>query len=97
MGWSCTFFANDTMQIIRDSIRENSWIGNNGKEYFFEIGRENIDGGITGSVFRIYDGIHAKRVGNFRIEPDGTLTRFPYLPKDIKKKIAEHGRDTNFW
>lgn len=58
MSWSCTFFANETIQIIRNSLSTggNSWIGNNEKEYFFEIGRENIDGAITGSVFQIHDG-----------------------------------------
>lgn len=89
MGWSCTYQAGMALELIKDNLlsRSNSWIGDNGNEYFFEIGRENNDGAITGSIFEIYDGKHIKRVGGFRIEPDGKIKRFPYLPNKVKEKI----------
>jgi hypothetical protein len=49
-----------------------------GKLYFFERGSENADGSITGTVFRM-DGELAKPTGTVRIEPDGTIVRFPTL------------------
>lgn len=50
----------------------------NGKKYMYEHGREQYDGAITGVVWKfLEDGVHVRKAGTFRIEPDGTVTRFP--------------------
>ena len=50
-----------------------------GRIYFWERGKENPDGAITGSVWRIeLDGCYP--AGRFRINADGTIGRgFPFL------------------
>jgi glucose/arabinose dehydrogenase len=52
----------------------NAW-DYKGQTYFYQIGRENADGAITGTVFRnLPDGEHCRRAGRVRIEPDGTIS-----------------------
>ena len=81
MGYSCTKLANDSerkMSALCVSLTgmSNRYIGTDGKEYFYLIGRENRDGAITGSVFLMANGF-AYRKGTFRIESDGTIARKP--------------------
>lgn len=88
MGYSCTYEANITLQAIQDSFGMgtlNMWRDDDGKEYFFEIGRENIDGSITGTVFDM----KGKRYGGFKIAPNGKLINFPHLPKKIRDHIKQ--------
>lgn len=65
----------------------NCWF-HNGVQYFWERGKENTDGAITGTVMRFHD---CKNVGGFRIEANGTVTRFPTASMAQRKKALEHG------
>jgi len=94
MGYSCTAAAALKLEAIMKGLREagltvyhngrpmtNTW--KRGKDtLFYERGRENPDGAITGSIFSI----SGRRVGSFRIEPDGQVTRFPGIPKGIREQ-----------
>jgi hypothetical protein len=90
MGYSCTRDANETLERIQARFGiDNS--GNvysvAGKIYFWERGRENADGAITGKVHRFDsysptgDNSTAHPAGSFRIAPDGAIIRFPGLPR----------------
>jgi len=101
MGYSCTKQAMDTfekvMDIISDNGSANTW-KHEDKQYFAEIGRENEDGAITGTVYEIFEEVETisteknipsacyKR-GSYRIEPDGLITRWSCLPTGIKDKV----------
>ena len=101
MGYSCTAAAANVLDAIEDYLRakyptitketgkavSNGWTID-GHEFFFERGRENDDGAITGSVWESYFNvttcdIRCRRVGNVRIEPNGSVTRFAKVPKSI--------------
>jgi len=100
MGWSCRKDAGDTLTKISDWVVENfdnqnKWTTKKGT-YFFESSRtEHDDGAITGSIWKslpagtpyrgkTYPDERVTRSGTFRIEGDGTITRFPNLPKEVK-------------
>lgn len=114
MGYSCNAWAWEVLDIIQAYIDDNllpdypkqvqgAWIWK-GRMYFYEIGRENVDGAVTGSVFRIFskdprnthkhtglrNGDLCERVGSFRIEPYGKVTRFPCLPKEAYAKAEAY-------
>lgn len=93
MGYSCSTKAGNKLEAMFEKDvtgckSNNGWIGTKGYYCFYEIGRENSDGAITGSVHRS-DAKNEKsagsgncrcyKIGSFRIEPDGTITRFPHL------------------
>lgn len=61
----------------------NGWYDDEGNEYFEERGRENPDGSYTARVYRLKDML-ATPVGGIRIEPNGYVTRFPYMNKAMK-------------
>lgn len=91
MGYSCTRDAGDMLGIVGKVYATD---GNpnvltiNGKRYFFERGREQADGAITGTLMMMLDGDYCRRAGRVRIEPDGTLTRFPALRKLQKEEVT---------
>ena len=97
MGYSCTARAHRTLERLAALLQEryplvdphagtlsNGWTYRR-RRFVWEIGREQPDGAITGSVIELaplgerLDGA-GKRVGTFRIEPDGRIARFPYVP-----------------
>jgi hypothetical protein len=53
----------------------NGWRAK-GQEFFSERGREQHDGAVTGTVWR-NEAQTCHKVGSYRIEPDGTVTRYP--------------------
>jgi hypothetical protein len=57
---------------------------------FWEVGRENADGAITGTVWKpwSHDPSRVVKKGGFRIEPDGTVTRFPGLSVEERREAA---------
>jgi hypothetical protein len=57
---------------------------------FYEIGLEREDGAVTGSFFTTTPDLKTilKRQW-FRIENDGTVTRFPYLPAGYLRTVKE--------
>ena len=81
MGWSCTSAASKTMhrwmdECLKQTDTQNAFI-ENGERRFWENDRvEHADGAITGEVYSFDD---ARKVGTFRIEPNGDVTRGPQL------------------
>ena len=87
MGYSCTADADLTMREIMEASGDNSsnsWTHENGFRYFSQIGRENADGAITGSVLKILKNGDCKRSGGFRIDSYGSVIRFPGLNKAMR-------------
>ena len=84
MGWSCTQEADNTLRKIQTLYMGNSnyWMYK-GKNFFFEIGREQEDGSITGSVFQDISSDTCKKVGSIKIDPDGKIIRFPHINKRV--------------
>lgn len=96
MGYSCTAKASFVLEEIRkvfDSrttkkVGSNSIINNYGVDIgFYEIGRENQDGAITGSVFKFVsaDG-RCRKAGSFKIAANGRIERFPSLTSVTKNQ-----------
>ena len=89
MGYSASSKAFRAMDRLMDIKRRET--GSAGSNYWevdgivtmFEVGRENKDGAMTGTVLRSVSKNNngVKRLGSFRIEPDGTISRFPGLTK----------------
>ena len=62
-------------------------------KYFTEIGKENKDGSITGSVYELtsnpyldgqgYKRRNCKKIGIFKIDNQGFIVRFPGLSKRL--------------
>ena len=80
MGWSATAKACEVERAWMETCQSQTGSQNvyevAGKRYFYETGREQRDGAITGTVFR-FVGEGCVRSGSFRIEADGTVTRYP--------------------
>jgi hypothetical protein len=89
MGYSCGALAglvHEAMLVqLQASSSNDHKTGNTwdvrGVAHFDERGRENDDGAVTGTVYRMIpaggDTFHARRVGGYRIEPNGKVTRWP--------------------
>lgn len=84
MGYSCRQDADMTYRSWLDICVETTGKGNvyasGGTEYLLELGREQRDGAMTGKVSRLErdgDRLLAWSCGSFRIEPDGTVKRYP--------------------
>jgi hypothetical protein len=98
MGYSCSKAADDTLKNIQASfrVRNSGNAFSDGKhELFWEIGRENTDGAITGKVWLSMSDTTARPAGSFRIDPDGTVVRFPGVPRkhwDYMKRMDEATR-----
>lgn len=91
MGYSCTVRAHDVLRRTLNSINgenvnnyafSNTWTYN-GNTFFYERGKENSDGSITGSIFLMLDNGHCRRYGNLKIEANGLVTRWPGMPKSF--------------
>lgn len=89
MGYSCTVKADDTLKMTLNAANEqpinnysysNTWEAN-GNKYFYERGRENKDGSITGQVFKFTSGNYAVKIGSLKILPDGKVKSWPGMPK----------------
>jgi hypothetical protein len=99
MGWSCNAAASLTLDAIiagqkRLGCESSNGIMENGKHVgFWETSRrEHADGAITGTVWILTpDGQHCKKAGNFRIEPNGTVTRFARLPRAFLNRAEFEG------
>ena len=82
MGYSCTCDADNMLGLIRhtftDGVTSNG-LKIAGRSYFYEIGRENNDGRITGTIWLNTDENTARKVGGFCISPLGVISRFPLL------------------
>ena len=99
MGYSCTVAAANVLDAIEDYLREkypdtpgkpssNGWMIN-GRKFFFERGKENDDGAITGTVYSSDPASNrCHRAGSVRIEPEGTVTRFAHVPKSVIASVT---------
>ena len=94
MGYSCTKDASEMLGLIRHQfsdgttsnglvIRQHSDV----RTYFYEVGKEQADGSITGTLFQNVDESHARKVGSFRINSDGTIARFPRIRRDMMTSL----------
>jgi hypothetical protein len=78
MGYSCRADAYNTIAKFNGGQgSSNRWVYK-GNHYFWERGREQRDGAITGSIYLMIGDTFAKKVGSFRIDPDGTIAKAPY-------------------
>ena len=94
MGYSATAAAFRTIEKLMGEAKgldhssgSNCWKDATGRECFYERGREQADGAMVGTVNRETSPGFAKRIGSFRIEPDGKITRFPGMPPAIIQKL----------
>lgn len=96
MGWSATTASIKVMdKVMSDfSARGNCW-QSDGKEYFWERGREQRDGAFVGSVHLCLPGNMARKAGSFRIEPDGMITRFAGIPVEYRAAHNKAIRNRN--
>lgn len=105
MGYSCSAKASLTMDAMLAILTtagpvftpnsslsmSNTWKVDE-TEYFFERGRENEDGAITGSLYRnAPDGKTCRKMGSVRVSPDGTIARFPTATKEQRIKATAKG------
>ena len=96
MGYSCTQDASHMLGVIRKTYGDPA-TGNTlvlkGARYFFERGRENVDGAITGTLFMELPDNYARAAGTFRIDADGTVARFPKLSAVERAELMNTFRD----
>jgi len=85
MGYSCSAKASLTLKAIerREAYRADSF----DQKYFIEIGKENKDGSITGTVWELFfdNNIQrrCKKKGGFKIDKEGRIVRFPTISKQV--------------
>lgn len=95
MGYSSTAKASYTLDAIGKLIaaKTSNGMPDGG---FYEVGREQADGAITGTVYRTWPALplRCERRGSFRIEPDGAVKRFPGLPAALLRKAEQMGAAT---
>lgn len=90
MGYSCTAQASNREQEWGEVCFAQTGTTNNYQtktgRYFFVVGDEQRDGAITGSTWKVDKEGYAKPSGSFRIEADGTVSRWP---TGLKKLIMK--------
>ncbi len=91
MGWSCRADASRTYQKWDEFCRKQTGSSNsfivNGERFFYENSRrEHFDGAITGSICKMVSETHARKVGTFRINGDGTIARAPKVLKNCTRE-----------
>lgn len=113
MGYSCSSAALRTLGAIKAvmgaecatsneimvSVRYNSSCVLSPAKAFFEKGRENADGAITGKVIFCEPDpsrMRKRDVVPFKINADGTIGRFPGISGRIAMEIGRKVRDPNF-
>lgn len=94
MGYSCSAYADEIRYAIEKLPKFDT---RNQDGLFLEIGRENQDGAITGSVYKKFifkETCYCKKIGNFRISKNG-IERFPGLTKEEKQSCEREGFEMN--
>ena len=99
MGYSCTKDASDMLGLIRnqfgDGMTSNGLVirspraGNyeSGRSYFYEVGKEQADGSITGTLYQHQGEDSATKIGSFKINEDGSIARFPRIRRDMMTSL----------
>jgi hypothetical protein len=107
MGYSCTAIAGMAARRLEKMLNEagpppngssNTWRAADGMLYFFERGREQADGAVTGSVYRMVGPMagddpgtfRARKIGSVRVAPNGQIVRWPTAS-------AEYRRAAQLW
>ena len=99
MGRSYTKAAGNAYDKMIDLLRNeygvcdasNTW-GGFPVEHFAEMGDEQPDGAITGAIYRTSTlSNKCRKVGSFRIEPDGTVTRWATSKAHHRRIITRYG------
>lgn len=83
MGYGCAKAASDSLKAVAVLFGDESSNGikfPDGSKGFFEASRtEHADGAITGTVFVLTCDNRARKKGSFKVEGNGTISRFPGL------------------
>jgi len=90
MGYSCTKAASDMLGLIRHSFSDgktSNGLRIGAATFFYEVGRENADGSITGTLFENVDETHARRYGSFKIHATGVISRFPGIKNNQRIQL----------
>ena len=90
MGYSCTKDADEMLGLIRHQFNNGKYsngLAISGKTYFYEVGKEQVDGSITGTLFQNVDESRARKVGRFKINADGSIARFPRIRRDMMTSL----------
>jgi hypothetical protein len=96
MGYSCTVDASNMLGVINKMCGlKDGWLHINGKKFFFERGRENADGAVTGTLMMDLGNDYCRKAGNVRINADGTIARFPGLTAKDKDEAHRLLRTTS--
>ncbi len=101
MGYSCNTAAAYAMDeisamCVKSTGSSNTWTHGKNK-YFYERGRENNDGAITGTVWKfvMHNGEErVKRAGSYRISPNGVVERFPTMSANVRMHYTLKGAHT---
>ena len=102
MGWSCRVEAGWVIDAwnkacIAQTGSQNVYHDKTGKCFFETSRTEHDDGAITGSIWRFLPDERCRRVGSFRVEGGGTVTRAPAWLRRCApsaSKLAERYRET---
>lgn len=94
MGWSCSHKASLSLSAIEVLCKETHGYDNDphnifyskGNKYFYEIGREQRDGSISGTIYKYTENDLCRQSGSFKIESSGKVSRGPALFKSVNSK-----------
>jgi hypothetical protein len=96
MGYSCTKDASDMLGVINKMCGlKDGWLHIDGKRFFFERGKEQADGAVTGTLMMDLGNDYCRRAGGVRIEPNGTIARFPGFTLKDKAEALKILRTTD--
>lgn len=100
MGYSCTAKASYVSEALLVQLQagtefenknQNSW-SRNSRSYFFEIGREQPDGSVTGIVWALNaDGKTCRKAGSAKIAADGSIPYFPTSTRAHRESAVTTG------
>lgn len=99
MGYSCSLIANYVLTAIHAKIGHSDSSNRLLNGGFWQRGRENKDGSITGKVFAPHpnptqsDLGYVIEVGSFKIDYTGAIKRFPGLSKKEHARIYEYAKE----
>jgi len=92
MGYSCTVDAGNMLGVIGKMFATD---GNpniltiNGSVYFFERGREQADGRITGSLYKMLPDNLCIKAESVCISASGLIKRFPAMTSKQKEEAGK--------
>jgi hypothetical protein len=95
MGYSCTAISKIVLDELMKLVEHfgessNAW-KHDQNNYFYDIGREQSDGSITGTVY-LMAGQYSFKKGSFKINSQGIIERFPAMDKAIKTLAESNGK-----